>query len=289
MEFYIVDVFAEEPYGGNPLAVIRGNPTTELMQKIALEMNYSETTFITSDEIHSGGYNVRIFTINTELPFAGHPTLGTAFILREELNAPEPVVLNLRVGQIPVTFRPDGTLWMKQKAPVFGCTYEASEVADVLGLSIDDIDTRFPVQEGSTGLPFIITPLRTKEAVERANVVHMSRFIEMVAAGQNFLKADAMLVFAPETVHEENDLHARVFVHLHGIPEDPATGSANGVLAAWLAKYRYFGGPKVTARVEQGYEMGRPSLLLLDSHDTGDTIEVNVGGRVRWVARGQLV
>ena len=121
MQFYIVDVFAQTKYAGNQLAVIRGKPDDALMQTIALEMHYSETTFITDDNPHDGGYDVRIFTPASELPFAGHPTLGTAFIVRQELIG-QPVAdikLNMRVGQIPVRFDDDGVIWMRQNPPEF--------------------------------------------------------------------------------------------------------------------------------------------------------------------------
>lgn len=285
MQFYIVDVFAEAPYTGNQLAVFRGNPDN--MQTLAQEMNYSETTFITDEQPHDGGYNVRIFTPKSELPFAGHPTLGTAYIVAQELigKPVEQVILNEKVGQIPVTFSEDGVLWMRQKPPQFGHTYSVEDIAPTLGLSVDDFDTRFPIQEVSTGAPFIIAPLKTLEAVQRA-AVDLPRFKDVVQQGQNALEADAIFIFAPEALEAENDIHARCFVHLHGIPEDPATGSANGNFAGWLVKYQYFGASKVQARVEQGYEINRPSLILLDAQATDGEIEINVGGRVQMIAQG---
>lgn len=290
MQFYIVDVFAEEKYAGNQLAVIRGKPSDEMMQTLALEMYFSETSFITSDEPENDGYNVRIFTPASELPFAGHPTLGTAFIVRQEIigEAVEQVNLNFRVGQVPVRFSEDGVVWMRQNPPEFGHTYSIADVAPVLGLSEDDFDTRFPIQEVSTGMPHIMVPLKTMDAVKRA-VCDVPKLGNMIEAGKKALAADSLFIFANEAENPDNDFHARAFVPFHGIPEDPATGSANGNFAGWLAKYRYFGDSKVTARVEQGYEIKRPSLLLLDSDDTGDSIEVNVGGRVQMIAQGTLV
>ena len=290
MQFYILDVFAEEKYAGNQLAVFRGAPSDEMMQRLAQEMHFSETTFITSETPVEGGYPVRIFTPAAELPFAGHPTLGTAFVVRREIigeNVPQ-LILNEKVGQIPVTFGDDGVLWMEQKEPQFGHIYHCEEVAESLGLSPDDIDDRFPTQEVSTGTSFIIAPLKNLDAVKRAEV-NIARFKQMVVAGENAQASRKLFVFCPEAESPENQIHSRCFVHLYGIPEDPATGSANGNLAAWLAKYRFFGDSKVNVRVEQGYEMGRPSLLLLDSEDKGDTISVRVGGRVQMVAKGELV
>jgi trans-2,3-dihydro-3-hydroxyanthranilate isomerase len=290
MQFLIVDVFAVGQYSGNQLAVIVGNYNASTMQQLALEMNYSETTFITSTAPINGGYDVRIFTPKNELPFAGHPTLGTATVIRDLLEPDaSQIILNLKVGQIPVDFGDDGVAWMQQKPPQFGHIYDAAEVAAALGVKESDIDTRFPVQEVSTGLPFIIAPLKTLDAVKRASV-HLPKFMRMINAGRHHLGADAIYVFAPQTIDSANDLHARCFLHLHGIPEDPATGSANGCFAAWLSKHEYFGTPIVKSRVEQGYQVRRPSLILLDAHQTDDkTISVRVGGRVVNVAKGELV
>jgi trans-2,3-dihydro-3-hydroxyanthranilate isomerase len=290
MQFYIVDVFAEEKYAGNQLAVFRGNPTTEMCLKLAQEMNYQESTFITSETPVNGGYDVRVFTPVNELRFAGHPTLGTAFVLRHEVisEAVPEVRLNMQVGQIPVRYDDAGIGWMQQVAPEFQETYDAAVPADVLGISPDDIDTRYPIQAVSTGLPFIITPLKTLDAVKRANC-NLDKFKQMVHWDtEQAIKG--LFVFAPETEKSENDIHARAFVEpITGMVEDPATGSANGCFAGWLSKYRYFGAKTVSARVEQGYEIKRPSLLLLDARANGASFEVNVGGRVQMIAKGELV
>ncbi len=180
---WIVDVFAEEKYAGNQLAVVRDAETFSdaEMQRIAKEMNYSETTFILSDEKRKGGYDVRIFTPNTELPFAGHPTLGTAYVLQHEI-IKEPVdtiVLNLKVGQIPVRFSYIGdnvdTLWMKQMQPTFGETFDAEPISKILNLDTGDIDDRFPIQEVSTGVPDFIVPLKTLDALKRARINREAR------------------------------------------------------------------------------------------------------------------
>jgi trans-2,3-dihydro-3-hydroxyanthranilate isomerase len=291
-ELYIVDVFAEKRYAGNQLAVIRhaDGLSSEEMLTIAQEMNYAESTFILSDAVKDGGYDVRIFTMASEVPFAGHPTLGTAYIINHEI-APAPqkeIILNLKVGQITVTFKDDGVLWMRQKPPQFGGTFDVETVAEALQISDDDIDTRFPVQAVSTGFPFIIAPLKTLEAVKRAQM-DLSTFDAMTAAADDPLHAKGILIFAPETYYAENDLNVRVFVPHNGVPEDPATGSANGCLTGYLAKYQYFGSNQVDCRVEQGYEINRPSLLMLRGNATTNDIEVNVGGRVVMVARGELV
>lgn len=291
--FRVVDVFAEAKYAGNQLAVIKdGDGLTDTeMQKIARETNFSETSFITSSRKRLGGHDVRIFTPKEEVPFAGHPTLGTAFIIQQDIlkKHVRKIVLNLKVGQVPVTIdytagRPD-ILWMKQVEPTFGKTYSIPSIAEMLNIEEDTIDNRFPIQEVSTGLPHIIVPLRSLDAVKKARINRDIYF--------NLIREDtakAIFVFAPETYHKENQINARQFADYYGIPEDPATGSANGCLAAYLAKHQYFGQNKVgLVRVEQGYEIGRPSLLLLRAETKERGIDVWVGGRVIMIAQGTFV
>lgn len=289
LTFYLVDVFAERKYAGNQLAVFRdaGDLTDDEMQQIAREMNFSETTFILSDEPRAGGYDVRIFTPVAEVPFAGHPTLGTAHVIRHEIIGKdvEQVNLNLKLKQIPVAFgREDGRsiLWMKQKPPDFGDTTDPASMVELLGLAVEQIDTRFPIQAVSTGLWFAIVPLKDLEAVKQARVNRDRYFAESRQKHE-----DGILVFCPETYDRRNDLNVRVFVPFYGIEEDPATGSGNGCLAAYLVKHRYFGENQIDARVEQGYEIGRPSLIRLRAEQRQDAIDVHVGGNAVTVAKGQ--
>ena len=288
LTFYLVDVFAQKKYAGNQLAVITNAAklSTEEMQSIANEMHFSETTFILSSKKRNNGYDVRIFTPFTEVPFAGHPTLGTAYVIKRFI-APddEEVLLNLKVGQIPVCIEKNAgqeILWMKQVPPVFGKVFEAERLAKVLQLSLSAFDVRFPIQEVSTGLPFIIVPLKTLDDVKRV-CVNMGYLLEM----SNDVRV-GILVFCPQTMHADNNLHVRVFVDLCGIPEDPATGSGNGCLAAYLSHYRYFGANEVDVRVEQGYEVKRPSLLFLRAQKIAGVLQVEVGGTVFLVAEGKL-
>jgi trans-2,3-dihydro-3-hydroxyanthranilate isomerase len=285
LPFTIVDVFAEEKYAGNQLAVVRGAAglSDETLQKITREMNYSETTFILSEEERDGGYDVRIFTPGGEVPFAGHPTLGTAHVIRNEIldSATERVVLNLEAGKIPVTF--GDVLWMRQLPPTFGPELDPNRLARVLGLEEGDLDDRHPIQEVSTGLPAIIVPLKNLDALRRCRV-DWDLYRETVAAGRN------LYAFCPEPHGGgPGDISARMFTADLGIPEDPATGSAAGCLAGYLIEHRLFGTDAVDVRVEQGYEIQRPSLLYLRAEKEGDTIKVSVGGKVQLVARGELV
>jgi trans-2,3-dihydro-3-hydroxyanthranilate isomerase len=286
--FYTLDVFAEKKYAGNQLAVFRnaGELSSDAMQQIAREVNYSETTFILSDEQVNGGFDVRIFTPNEEVPFAGHPTLGTAHIIHNKIiqGKSKDVILNLKVGQIPVTFSEDGYCWMKQIQPEFGHQHDAERIAGVIGLDASEIDPRFPIQEVSTGLPFFIVPLKNMAALKNAKIDTGKYF--------DFIKdtlAKGILVFCPETHEPRNGLSVRVFVDYYGVPEDPATGSGNGCLAGYLAKYRYFGKDAIDIRAEQGYEIGRPSLLLLKAEQSGDNINISVGGKSILVAQGEFI
>ncbi len=292
LPFYIVDVFAVGKYTGNQLAVFTdvGTLSEEEMQKLAKEINYSETTFVTSTKPRNGGYDVRIFTPEKELPFAGHPTLGTAYIIQQMIikQVVEAVNLNLKVGQIPVTWHNTDemgeVLWMRQNPPTFHQILEASALTSVLSLDLEDIDECFPIQEVSTGIPFIIVPLKKQAALKRI-CVNKEKYFEVVETTQS----KEILVFCPETYAPENNLSVRVFAESLGIPEDPATGSANGCLAGYLVEYAYFGEPFIDVRVEQGYEIGRPSLLLLKAQKNDNLIEVSVGGKVVMVAKGEFV
>ena len=289
MDFYIVDVFAETKYAGNQLAVFTGtevvNLSDEEMLQIAREMNYSETTFILSSEQQNGGYDVRIFTPTKELPFAGHPTLGTAYIIQQKIiqSVVEKVVLNLAVGQIPVSWKEE-VLWMRQNVPTFAEKHQIETLAEVLNLEVADIDSRFPIQEVSTGIPFIIVPLKSLAALKKAKV-NLDKYYQFIQTA----KATEILIFSPETYKDIDDLSVRMFAPYLGITEDPATGSANGCLAGYLAEYNYFNQSKIDIRVEQGYEINRPSLLLLQAENKAEEIEVFVGGNVVMVAQGKFV
>jgi trans-2,3-dihydro-3-hydroxyanthranilate isomerase len=281
--FYLVDVFAQEKYSGNQLAVVTdaGNLSDGEMQRIANEFHFSETSFIVSQ---SGGcYDVRIFTPSTEVAFAGHPTIGTAYVIKRfiEKKNVEQVILRLKIGQIPVTFASEVT-WMQQKPPIFGKTFPGELFQNLLGLNASDFDLAYPIQLVSTGLPFIIVPLKTLDSVRKARINQdfLPILLKLAEAG--------VLVFCPQTYNKTNKLNVRVFVDAFGISEDPATGSGNGCLAAYLSKYRYFGEQNIEIAVEQGYEINRPSILHLKTRVKKDSIAVQVGGRVQLVAKGEL-
>ncbi len=291
-KFYILDVFAEERYAGNQLAVVRDGQRygDDEMQKIAREFNFSETTFILSENETGGAYEVRIFTPEQELPFAGHPTLGTAYVIQREILGREisTVTLNLKAGLIPVDFTyrngEAAELTMRQLPPEFGNQIDPARIAPVLQIDESDLDPRFPVLEVSTGVFDLIVPLRTLDAQKRVKI-DTPAYYNLIEK----LSAKAILTFCPETYDPNCRLNVRFYADYFGVPEDPATGSANGCLAAYLVRQRYFGEDSVDIRVEQGIEIGRPSVLHLMAEKTVEGINVRVGGRVIMIARGELV
>jgi trans-2,3-dihydro-3-hydroxyanthranilate isomerase len=289
LKFFITDVFGSEKYSGNQLATFLNCEmlSENEMQKIAREINFSETTFILSDKTIQGGYAVRIFTPGKEIDFAGHPTLGTAFIIKNHIIKQniETVVLNLNVGQIPVTFSYTdnaGTLWMDQIEPTYGGVFNARIIAEMLSLPVNAIDGRYPIQEVSTGLPHVIVPLKNLDALKNAVIVK-ELYFDLIRD----VLAKCILIFCPEGRDGSHTVSVRMFADSFGIPEDPATGSGNGCLAAYLVRERYLGPHAIDITVGQGHEIGRPSLLLLKAEEIHDKrIQVSVGGKVIPIAEG---
>lgn len=288
MRFFITDVFGEEKYSGNQLAtyIVNSSLTDQVMQRIAHEIHFAESTFILAETPGDKGYSVRIFSPEKELDFAGHPTLGTAFIIREYLiNHPvDTVTLDLKVGPIPVSFSGDSSLWMDQDAPEFRDISEHENLMKMLNLPLDALHPDLPVEQVSTGLPHILIPLRNLDCLKRARIDKdlYYRIIEKTWAKN-------VLVFCPEGYTDKHDLSVRMFADYLGIPEDPATGSGNGCLAGYLVKHRFFESDEINVRVAQGYEIKRPSLLLLRACKRGGAIQISVGGNVHLVAEGNWI
>ncbi|MCD4779226.1 MAG: PhzF family phenazine biosynthesis protein [Candidatus Omnitrophica bacterium] len=284
---YIVDVFAEKKFSGNPLAVVcdAEDLSPKQMQLIAKEMNYSETTFI--KKIHDDRQNidVRIFTPSHEIPFAGHPLIGTAFIIQQEIiqqDIPK-ISFQLEIGPIDMTLSNDNIIWLKPIKPFLGAKIPSNILAKVLQIPSGDINHAWPIQEVNMGLHVIIVPLNDCSAVEKVNI-KLEQYYTLIKQ----TKSKAILVFSTETLFEENDLHVRVFADYYGIPEDPATGSANAGLAAYIAQYQCFNDTKEILRVEQGYELNRPSLLYIQSKKSDGVLDIQIGGEVQLIAKGEL-
>jgi trans-2,3-dihydro-3-hydroxyanthranilate isomerase len=290
--FYIVDVFAERRYAGNQLAVVvdAADLSAETMQQVAAETNYSETTFVTSAPEVDGGYRVRMFTPAREIAFAGHPILGTAWVVRHHV-APavsDPVRLNLAVASVPVTFESssDGedVAWFLAPPVSLGPTCAPDPIAAALGISPDDIESQAPVQQISAGTSLMIVPLRSLDALRRSKL-DLEAFAALAAAGFPPL----VYIFCRQTHHSENDLCARFFFEAHGVREDPATGNGAAFLGAYLLEHRFFPASDLSLRIEQGYEIRRPSLVMLRARIADGSREVSVGGHVIPTVQGELL
>ena len=282
------DVFSANPLEGNSLAVFsdaRGLTDAE-MHAIAKEMNLSETTFVFPRDPQverEHGVRVRIFTVQEELPFAGHPTLGTAFSLRNGAGASE-IVLELNVGKVPVRFEENAGEpvfgEMKQVDPVFGVVHDREAVARATGLKMDDFDPSLPIQTVSTGLPFTVTPLKSLDVIQklRVDLRRASGYLE--SNGGKFL-----YFVTRETVDPAAGLHARMLFY-NG--EDPATGSAAGCTAAWMVAHGVAASDQ-RVLIEQGVEMQRPSRIFVraSKHDNR-IVNVRVGGNSVEVIRGEV-
>jgi trans-2,3-dihydro-3-hydroxyanthranilate isomerase len=277
--FFLVDVFTERPLAGNQLCVVpdAGGLDSSLMPRIAAEINFSETTFVTE----SGGdrYRMRIFTPGSELPFAGHPTLGTAFTLVREGRVTSPVTQSVPAGEIQVEVDLDrGFARMRQLPPTFGTVIEDRELlAAANGLRPDQLHPDLPAQVVSTGLSHLIVPARDEAAV--ASAERDPRALETLLAKA---ETDAVYLFASD---RGGSAKARMFDVTRGIGEDPATGSAAGPLGVYMAA-RGIGGMPGTVAIRQGEELGRPSILHAEVGAAGDSWTVHVGGGVQIVGEG---
>ena len=282
--FIQVDVFTAAALEGNQLAVFtdaRGLSDHE-MQAIAREMNLSETTFILPGDGQLGT-RVRIFTVSEELPFAGHPTLGTGFVLRGNSGAPE-VRLHLNVGTVPVRFEesPAQPVFgeMTQMDPTFGPVHDREAVVRAAGLRDGDVDPSLPIQTVSTGVAFTIVPLRGLETARQLHVDLKSSAEYLERAGGKFF-----YFVTRDTVDKAARLHARMLFY-NG--EDPATGSAAGCTAAWMVKHGV-AKPDERVLIEQGIEMLRPSRIFVRASRQDDrVVNVRVGGNVVEVLRGEV-
>jgi len=283
MKFFIVDCFAEEKYQGNQLLVVAANRpvSDEEQQAIAREINFSETAFILSGKKDNGGYDVRIWTPNVgEVPFAGHPTLGTAYIIHKfiEKEHTQEIKLNLKVGQIPVRVTDTG-LVMKQNQPEFGITIDKNLIADIYGLSPDEIRDDHPVQWASTGLEAVIVPLKDRESLKKL-VCSREKFKKYIA---QYPECNCNHLFFTDMGN--NTFAVRCL--MEDFLEDPATGSANGNLAGYFMKHNYFNSDEANYTVIQGEDMGRKSVLNIHAQKMEGQYTIEVGGSAYLVACGQ--
>jgi len=298
-EFTQIDVFTQTPLAGNPLAIFpdaHGLNDAE-MQALAREMNLSETTFIFPRDAGTEareGKKVRIFTVEQELPFAGHPTLGTAlYLCASDSNSTKPVeiTLDLKVGKIPVRFKPnsenagnrvDGQVFgeMRQRDPEFGTPLPREEVAQVIGIAVDKIPSEWPIQPVSTGLTFTIVPFRNQQTLSDLKFSYAQAAEFLKKTGANFF-----YFLCPE--RREGPLEVRARMFFYG-GEDPATGSAAGCAASWMVRH---GVAKSDQQVliRQGVECRRPSEMYVQASGEGEQVtNVRVGGYAVEILRGTV-
>ena len=291
------DVFTDEPFTGNQLAVFLDSRglSQERMQALAREMSFSESTFILPSEAAGTDVRMRIFTPATEMPMAGHPTIGSTFALAHA-GAIRPgaarFVFGLGIGPVPVDLEWDGDVlrfaWMTQLIPTFGPVIDARrEVAAAIGLTEADLLADRPIREVSCGVPFLIVPIRSREAVDRA-ISDAAAFRRLTASTGIDLP---IFFFAMSSAGALETVDSRMFAPEFGIVEDPATGAASGPLGCYLLRHGLLGAEAATRIVSlQGTAMGRPSRVHIAISSRGDEItEVKVGGRAVLVATGEVL
>lgn len=298
IKFYIVDVFASNRYEGNQLAVfldMDNQLDDRQMQQIAREINFAETTFIKAvrDTLR---FVVRIFTPEHEVPFAGHPSLGTSYIINKFIlpKASATLTLELVHSDIGITVEDPSNLdesifFMRQAQPTFGPVFTADEIAAELDIPRDDLNDSLPIQEISTGLPYIIIPLRSRRAIDTLSL-NLDAFRAFLTARNKYKTnsptghSTSLFFFTNETHEVENDYNARMLlIENNKLSEDAATGSANGCFLAYLLTHV---NEKVTVTVEQGFQLERRSYLYLDGRLTNGDYEINVGGRNKLISEG---
>jgi trans-2,3-dihydro-3-hydroxyanthranilate isomerase len=301
LKFYQADVFTVQPFGGNPVAVFpnaQGLTDFEL-QQIAREMNLSETVFVLPPTDEAAVVRLRIFTPTQEIPFAGHPVLGTFYVLAQlgliaVTDGVTRVMQECNIGLFPVEIHArDGQITrvvMTQPKPLFLGSMDETEdlfhIAKALGLpKYQIVDTKAPVMVVSTGLPVVIVPVRALTAV-RSIEPDASAIVDMCER----FGTNGILVYTTMTVEDHATVHTRMFAPAIGILEDPATGSASGAMGAYLVHNGLVEvGPLTEIIIEQGYEIGRPSRILVQVESDDDAIQtVKVGGQVVMVVEGTL-
>ena len=295
LHYHRVDVFTDRAFGGNPLAVFTNGRglSTETMQAIAKEFNLSETTFVLPPVDARNDWRVRIFTPGRELPMAGHPTVGTSFVLaREHLirRHPEETTITLEegVGPVPVRIKFEGGepafAEMSQPLPTFGPRLsDARTIAKMLSLDRRDLDESLPFEVVSCGVPFLYVPLRSLDAARRARP--RADLLESALGG---VVPPEVFVFTREVEHPGSTVHSRMFAPGLGIAEDPATGAASGPLGCYLVRYGLVACDTSAEIVsEQGIEMGRPSFIEIRIERDGDQFTaVKVGGQCHFMGEG---
>ena len=289
ISFYHVDVFTDHIFGGNPLAVFTDGQCfrEEDLQMVAREMNLSETTFVYPSTRDEADFDVRIFTPTREIPFAGHPTLGTAYVLRKNgwvTKDKNPIRLNLKAGIIPVWAEKDKDFMQHPAAKTLYELDHSEKIAKALGLSLTHLDGTLPVQVVSTGFPALLVPVGSLQAMKEITL-NSQTLHEILEP----LEIDMIYPFCRETVRTENTVHSRAFAPGLGITEDPATGSVAGAMGAYWASLENSQDIEIAMVIEQGYEMERPSIINVEVSKQGGKVQkIRVGGKTQPVFTGRI-
>ena len=289
ISFYQVDVFTDHIFGGNPLAVFTDGQCfrEEDLQMVAREMNLSETTFVFPSTMEEADFDVRIFTPTREIPFAGHPTLGTAYVLRKNgwvTRDKNPIRLNFKAEIIPVWSEKDKDFMQHPAAKMLYELDRSEKIAKALGLSLNRLDNTLPVQVVSTGFPALLVPVGSLQAMKEITL-NSQTLHEILEP----LEIDMIYPFCRETVRTENTVHSRAFAPGLGITEDPATGSVAGAMGAYWASLENNQDIEIAMVIEQGYEMERPSIINVEVSKQGGKVQkIRVGGQTQPVFTGRM-
>ncbi len=298
IKYYIVDVFATNKYEGNQLAVfidLDNQLSDAQMQRMAREINFAETTFIKAIK-NDARCVVRIFTPEHEVPFAGHPSLGTSYIIAKFLlkTITSNLILELPIGDIPISILEPNNLdnsivFMRQTQPIFSDIFTMNEIAEELNIPLENLDSSVPIEEITTGLPYIIIPLKNRAAMDNLNL-ELNSFKAFLQKRNKYTTnsptghSTSLFFFTKETYSIDNQFNTRMLLIENGaISEDAATGSANGCFLAYLLKHQ---NSTIKATVEQGFQMQRPSFIYLNGQYTEGAYALNVGGKTQLIAEG---
>lgn len=289
--YYLLDVFTERKYGGNQLAIFpeAKNIPGELQQTIAKELNLSETVYLFPKD-EKGQYPMRIFTPESELPTAGHPSVGTAFYLAREIehkaNKPLEIILSQKIGPVKarIEFKKNlpNLVTISLAPPVFGEIFEDRQIfAELISLKEEDL-MNTPVQIVSCGIPYVIIPVKHIRSIKNCRMR-----LDIWDKVKEIVDHAFVYAFAPEGEESSSDLHGRMFAPEAGIPEDPATGSANAPLGAYVVYYKIKKSPIVS---EQGYEINRPSKIFIEvkNDKNGLPTSVDIGGKCQFIGKGEI-
>lgn len=282
LPFYIVDVFTDKKYAGNQLAVFLDaeNLSTELMQTIAREINFAESTFISKIQPENQSATIRIFTPEIEMRFAGHPIIGTSWVLMNKIvqSKPQSFKLSVPIGEISIQQSGD-LVWLQAAQPDFFDTFSKEDFMSFSNLKAADFDDEFPIQEVTTGSAYVIVPLKNIKALENL-ILDKTKMQEWLL--MHFKTSHKPFYFY--CFNNEKLMSRMLFIENNQLAEDAATGSASTCLQAFLLKYY---SPEIKTINHQGYAINRPSQIHFDGKLSGDYFDIKIGGKTQFIAKGE--